>query len=109
MTADALGVSGKLLCGDLYGKIFVCSNEAECADKAKKPKSNPYKRAKLDISKARFYLPEEKRYEAEARFTDDRTNPLTLAVGLILLAAVFVALRFAAPKLIGILKNSFKR
>ena len=63
----------------------------------------------LDMDKAVFYIPEEKKFEAEERFCS-RTSPVwSIILYALLLGAAFAALSFAAPKLIGAFTSVFNR
>ena len=102
-TAAELDVPERLLRGDLYGRIFVCANEFDSLAQTKKKTVRPT----LDMTKARFYIPESKRAEAEVRFTQDQPKVWTLILGIAVLCAAFVAVRIFAPELIRITLNSF--
>lgn len=109
-TADELGLTGvsrRALCGTLYGKLFLCTNEDEAAiSKSKHGKRNPYEKPRLDMSKARFYLPKDKEYQATERFP--KTSVAALVLGLVILTAVFAALHFFLPSIVSFITNSFK-
>ena len=111
--ASALGLKGasaRVLCGQLYGKLIFCPNEYYARTVPYDPeKENPYKTPALDMDKAVFYIPEEKKFEAEERFCS-RTSPVwSIILYALLLGAAFAALSFAAPKLIGAFTSVFNR
>ncbi len=98
--ARAEGASARVLRGQLYGKLIFCPNEYYARTVPYDPeKENPYKTPALDMDKAVFYIPEEKKFEAEERFCS-RTSPVwSIILYALLLGAAFAALSFAAPKL----------
>ena len=111
--ASALGLKGasaRVLRGQLYGKLIFCPNEYYARTVPYDPeKENPYKTPALDMDKAVFYIPEEKKFEAEERFCS-RTSPVwSIILYALLLGAAFAALSFAAPKLIGAFTSVFNR
>lgn len=83
-------------------RYIVCANEDEAVEETKGRKKE-FK--KLSMEKARFYLPEEKKIEAELRFSEIR-NPIG---SFVITAAVMVAAAFfilyAAPELLQMLDN----
>ena len=104
------GASARVLRGQLYGKLIFCPNEYYARTVPYDPeKENPYKTPALDMDKAVFYIPEEKKFEAEERFCS-RTSPVwSIILYALLLGAAFAALSFAAPKLIGAFTSVFNR
>jgi len=98
-----------ILTGTLYGKIFVCANEMDSLSEKSAKKPNPYKRPKLNMDSARFFIPEEKKYEAEARFADNAPKLIYYIVGIIITVIFFGIVRFFAPKLVTLLINSFTK
>lgn len=112
MTADELGL-GKLgrriLRGQLYGKIIFCQNEFEVrTDKNLPPKKqNPYKNPPLNMSEARFYIPEDKHFQAGERYPKRGTTVVTLIIGIVMLAVFFGLAYLAAPYLINMAKSLF--
>lgn len=108
-TAGELGLTGgaaKALRGTLYGKLFVCANESEAAT-SKHGKRNPYDKPKLDMSKARFYLPKDKEYQATERFPKPSIPALLL--GLVALTAFFAVLHFFLPAIVSAVTTAFKK
>lgn len=110
-TADELELTGgarRTLCGTLYGKLFLCANADEAAvSKSKHGKQNPYKKPRLDISKARFYIPKEKEYQAAQRFP--KPSVFALVVGIAVLTVLFIALHFFLPSIVSSVTSAFSR
>ena len=107
VTADEMGLSSlarRALRGSLFGKLFICANVPE-AEIAAGKKRNPYKKPRLDMKKARFYLPKEREYEALERFPRQSVFPFIAAVALI--TALFVLLHFFLPSIVDIFVNAF--
>ena len=110
-TADELGLTGgsrRALAGSLYGKLFLCANESEAAKppkRRKRKKPAAYEKKKLDMKKARFYLPKDKEDEALARFP--RTSVISLVAALVLLTAAFTLLHFFLPSLVSAFTGAF--
>ena len=106
-TADELGLIGRsrrVLRGSLCGKLFIVANPLE-AEIAPKRKRNAYKRPKLDMEKARFYLPKDRADEALERFPLQSIPKLVLALAL--LTAFFVVMHLFLPGLIDIMISAF--
>ena len=101
---DLSGASARALRGSLYGKLFVCANEKDAAIKPKK-KPKEYKKPRLDMSKAKFYLPKDKEFQAKERFP--RPSIVSLVVGLVLLTVIFVLLRIFLPSIVEIVISAF--
>ena len=60
-----------------------------------------------DFSRAKFYIPEEKKYAAEARYEHKASlSPLLLVISLAAIAAIGVAASFAAPKILKLIDDS---
>ena len=111
-TAAELGLGKlgrKVLCGQLYGKLIFCANEYYVRTDRDKPekKQNPYKNPPLDMDEARFYIPEEKRYQAQVRFPKKGIPVLGVIAAIVILGVVFAAARLVAPKLISMLSSVF--
>ena len=79
------------------------AEEAETEEKEEPPK--PPRPAKLDFTTARFYIPEEKRYEAEARFERKGSNWLVGALTVIGSLFLIAGLLFIVPELLRFLDN----
>lgn len=95
-TAAELGINPKsrVLCGQLYGKIIMCANEYQVRQDSRgevptERKANPYKNPPLDMAKARFYIPEEKDFEAEERFCTSKTSLLSVIMGIFAIIIMF--------------------
>ena len=112
-TAAELGLTGasaRALRGSLYGKLFICANEVD----AQKPRKGSHKKRasqpqspkkRLDMSKARFYIPKEKVFQATDRFP--RPSILALLIGLAILTALFVLLSIFLPSIVSLIISSF--
>ena len=108
-TAAELGLSAlgrRSLHGSLCGKLFLVANPLEAEIPSKK-KRTAYKKPKLDMKAARFYLPKDREYEALDRFP--KQSFAALVVGLILLTAFFTALHFFLPSLVDVAVGYFTR
>ena len=82
-------------------RYVICANEEELLDN----KNNKKEFQKLPVENALFYLPEEKRIEAELRFTGVRKPIGTIILTIILgTAAAYFAI-FAIPELLQMLDN----
>ncbi len=83
-------------------RYVVCVNENE-AEEGTKGRKKDFK--KLSMEKARFYLPEENKIEAELRFSEVK-NPVGSFVitAAVMIAAAFFIL-YAAPELLQMLDN----
>ena len=106
-TADELslrGLSRRALHGSLLGKLFILANPLD-AEIRPKGKRDPYKKPKLDMKIARFYLPKQKEYEALERFP--RQSVVKLIVALVILTAFFVLLRQFLPYIVGAVIGAF--
>ncbi len=105
---ELTGGARRSLCGTLYGKLFFCANEDEAtlSRRGAHSRKDPYAKPRLDMSKARFYLPKDKEYQATERFP--RPSVAALAVGLVILTAIFAVLHFFLPSLISNVVSSFK-
>ena len=105
------GASVRALRGSLYGKLFICANEAEAVkpSKRKAKKKNPGQpertKKSLDMSKARFYIPKEKEFQAEDRFP--RPSIFSLIVGLAALTVLFFLLSIFLPSLVSLIISAF--
>lgn len=106
-TVDEMNFTGKLYIKNelKYGyksmrRYVVCANEDELISDSEKKATSP-----LPMDKARFYLPEEKRIDAEFRYTEVR-NPVfsfVLTAVVAVVAAIFVL--YAVPELMTMLGN----
>ena len=108
-TAEELGLDGaakRALHGAYFGKLFFCANldEAEIPSKKNRKK---YKKPRLDMSKARFYLPETKEYRAMRLVR--HTTVTSLASGLFLLTAMFLLMHMFLPSIIDIMISAFRK
>ena len=106
-TADELGLFGRsrrVLRGSLCGKLFIVANPDE-AEQKRRGKPDPYKRPKLDMTVARFYLPKDREGEALERFPLQSVPKLIVALAV--LTGFFVLLHFFLPGLIDIMISAF--
>jgi hypothetical protein len=106
-TADELGLSAfgrRTLHGSLYGKLFFPANAEDAAIPSKKKRPS-YKKPRLDMKKARFYLPKDKEYEALERFP--KQSPVSFVIALVLLTAFFTLLHFFLPSLVSLFISAF--
>ena len=106
-TADELGLFGRsrrVLRGSLLGKLFILANPLDAEIKPKN-KRNVYKKPKLDMNVARFYLPKEREDEALERFPLQSIPKLILALAL--LTVFFVLMHLFLPGLIDIMISAF--
>lgn len=60
---------------------------------------------KVDVETARFYLPEDKKIEAEIRFTEAKNPVFTIVITAVLVFAAAVFAMTAAPELMQMLQN----
>ena len=83
-------------------RYVLCANENEAEEKSKGRKKDF---TKLSMEKARFYLPEENKINAELRFSEIK-NPVGSFVitAAVMIAAAFFVL-YAAPELLQMLDN----
>ena len=108
-TAAELGLTGlsrRALRGSLCGKLFIVANPLE-AEVPRRGKPSPYKKAKLDMSVARFYLPKEREYEALERFP--RQSIVKLVLALVLLTAFFILLHMFLPSVVALIIGAFTK
>ena len=101
---DLSGGAARALGGALYGKLFFCANVDVARVPSKKPPRDG-KRPRLDMQKARFYLPREKQAEALERFP--KISIPGLVAALVLLTAGFVLLSLFLPSIVDLVTSTF--
>ena len=120
---DKLGVRFALRCGHAYASCVVCLEQeqylaemerkkqefdAAHAGEKKKPKFK-YPPFKPDLDVMHYYIPENKAFWAETRFSAKGANFTGVFIVLILLAIVLIAATIAVPKILdflGVLTSS---
>ena len=120
---DKLGVRFALRRGHTYSGCVVCVEEeqylaemqakkeefeADHADEKKKPKFK-YPPFKPDLDVMHYYIPEDKQFAAETRFSAKGANLTGIFIVLILLAIILIAATILVPKMIdflGVLTSS---
>ena len=120
---DKLGVRHALRRGHTYSGCVVCVEEEEYlaqmqrkkqefeaahADQKKKPKFK-YPAFKPDLDVMHYYIPEEKQFVAETRFSAKGANFIGILIVLILLAIILIAATILVPKILeflGVLTSS---
>lgn len=110
-TADELGLGWlgrRILRGQLYGRIIVCANEYYVRTDGDLPenKKNPYKNPPLNMAEARFYIPEDKLFQAEERYPKKKIPILGVIAAIVILGVAFVILRLALPNLISMFTSA---
>ncbi len=84
-------------------RYVLCSNEDEVTEKTGKQKDPAFK--KIQVENGLFYLPEEKRIEAELRFSEIRHPIGSIVITSALAGAAAYFAMFAAPELLQMLDN----
>ena len=120
---DKLGVRHALRRGHTYSGCVVCVEEeeylaqmqrkkeefeAEHTGEKKKPKFK-YPPFKPDLDVMHYYIPEEKQFAAETRFSAKGANFIGILIVLILLAIILIAATVLVPKILeflGVLTSS---
>ena len=114
---DKLGVRLALRRGQTYSGCVVCVEEEEYysemqrkkeefeaahAGEKKKPKFK-YPQFKPDLDVMHYYIPEDKAFSAEARFSAKGANLTGIFIVLILLAIILIAATILVPKILDFL------
>ena len=103
--------------GKALRRYALCANEEECVIARPAPagfekvmrrvfsleESRP---AKTDLTRARFYMPDEQRYEAEVRYDKKGTDLAGLIVSVVMLAARGLVVQWLLPELLGFLDRA---
>ncbi len=84
-------------------RYVICANEEDFIKKKETEKDSSFK--KLPVDQGLFYLPEEKKIEAELRFSEVRNPVGSIVITTALAGAAAYFALFAAPELLQMLDN----